>query len=121
METEAKTIDVRPKHICISTSKEASLCCIDEYGVVRTDNYDYCLLLHLGFEHYVLFTYCECEPLVVTMVRAHLWSSSPQRPNIAFTFDLLDWTEALLLECQVALKDLCKALLFRNTNVMLKV
>ena len=46
------------------------------------------------------------------LFRAHLWSSSPQRPNIAFTFDLLDWTEALLLECQVALKDLCKALLF---------
>ena len=58
--------------------------------MVRTDNYDYCLPLHLGFEHDVLFTYCECEPLVVTMVRAHLWPSSPQRPNIAFTFDLLD-------------------------------
>lgn len=35
------------------------------------------------------------------------------RAQLAFTFDLLDWTEALLLECQVALKDFCGALYFR--------
>lgn len=75
----------------------------------------------LGFEHNILFNYCDCEPLVVTMVRAHLWPSSPQRPSLAFTFSFLDWAEALLLECQVALKDLCKALSFRNPNSMLKV
>ncbi len=69
----------------------------------------------------MLFTYCECEPLVVTMVRAQLWPSAPQRPTLAFTLALLDWAEALLLECQVALKDLCKALSFRNPNFILKV
>ena len=38
----------------------------------------------------------------MTLVRARLWPASPQRPHIAFTFDLLDWAEALLLECQIA-------------------
>ena len=66
-----------------------------------------------GSEHHVTFKYCQCEPLVVTMVRARLWPSTAQHPHLAFTFELLDWAEALLLECQVALKDLCKALSFR--------
>ena len=42
------------------------------------------------------------------MVCARLWPATAQRPHLAFTFELLDWAEALLLECQVALKDLCK-------------
>lgn len=54
-------------------------------------------------------------------MRAHLWPASPQRPHIAFTFDLLDWAEALLLECQVAMKDLCKALYFRSPHLVVKV
>lgn len=58
---------------------------------------------------------------MVTLVRAHLWPASPQRPHIAFTFDLLDWAEALLLECQVAMKDLCKALYFRSPHLVVKV
>ena len=64
---------------------------------------------------------CCCEPLVVTMVRARLWPASPQQPHIAFTFDLLDWAEALLLECQIALKDLCKALVFKCPHLVGKV
>ena len=69
--------------------------------------------MYKGSEHHVTFKYCQCEPLVVTMVRARLWPSTAQHPHLAFTFELLDWAEALLLECQVALKDLCKALCFR--------
>ena len=57
-----------------------------------------------------MFASCACEPLVVTLVRARIWSSTPQRPHLAFTFDLLDWMECLLLECQVSLNDFCKAL-----------
>lgn len=55
------------------------------------------------------------------MARARLWPSSPQRPHLAFTFELLDWAEALLLECQVALKDFCKALTFKCPHLMQKV
>lgn len=74
-----------------------------------------------GTEHNVSFMCCQCEPLTVTMVRARLWPASPQRPTVAFTFELLDWAEALLLECQVALKDFCKALYFKCPHLVAKV
>ena len=75
----------------------------------------------IGNEHNINFVWYHCEPLVVTMVRARLWPATPQRPKIAFTFELMDWAEALLLECQVALKDLCKALYFRCPHLIVKV
>ncbi len=62
-----------------------------------------------------------CEPLVFTLIRARLWPSSPQRPHFAFAFELLDWTEALLLEAKVSLNDFCKALYFKCFNIMMKV
>ena len=78
-------------------------------------------LFTVGVEHTICFVHCQCEPLPVTMARARLWPSSPQYPHVAFSFDLLDWAEALLLECQVALKDLCKALYFRCSYLVEKV
>lgn len=75
----------------------------------------------LGGEHTVKFASCACEPLVVTMIRARIWPSSPQRPHLAFTFDLLDWAEALLLECQVPVEDFCKALQFKCRRLLVKV
>lgn len=65
--------------------------------------------------------YCACEPMVVTLVRARLWPSSPCQPKLAFTFELFDWAEALLLECHVALKDLCKAFQFKCPHLVTKV
>ena len=55
------------------------------------------------------------------MVRARLWPASPHRPQLAFTFELLDWAEALLLECQVSLMDFCKALCFKCPHLVVKV
>jgi hypothetical protein len=75
----------------------------------------------LGIQHHVSFIHCSCEPLVTTMARVRLWPSSPVHPQVAFTFELLDWCEALLLECQVALKDFCLALYFKCSHLMLKV
>ena len=46
---------------------------------------------------------------------------APKRPHLEFTFELLDWAEALLLECQVALKDFCSALYLKCSHVMNKV
>ena len=59
--------------------------------------------------------------MVVTLIRARLWPSTPQHPHIVFSFDLLDWAEALLLECQVPLKDLCKAFEFKCPHLVIKV
>ena len=68
-----------------------------------------CIRISAGAEHNVTFCSCQCEPTAVTLVRARLTPASPRLPKLAFTFDLLDWAEALLLECQVALSDFCKA------------
>ncbi len=67
------------------------------------------------------FTTCGCESLVSTMVRARLWQSSPHRPEFGFSFELLDWAEALLLEAQVSLHDFCKAVYFKCQNIVKKV
>ena len=75
----------------------------------------------LGIPHAVAFSTCECEPLVVTLARARLWPSTPKNPRHAFTFELLDWYEALLLECQVALKDFCQALAYKLPYLVVKV
>ena len=72
--------------------------------------------LHLnytGVEHNIEFVYCSCEPVTVTLARAEMWPATPCNPGYAFSFALLDWVEALLLECQVSLRDVCSALKFR--------
>ena len=75
----------------------------------------------VGAQHKFKFIYCDCEPLAVLLVRAKLWPATPHHPRFAFTFGLLDWAEALMLECQVSLKDFNNALKFRNPFCALKV
>ena len=121
-----RVIDVRVRHAC-SSSASIYLCCLDEKGNHTAITVFHCMCLEpsigydmyfcvctvlAGNEHNIKFMYCQCEPLVVTMVRARLWPATAQHPRLAFAFELLDWPEALLLECQVALKGLCKALSF---------
>ncbi len=72
-------------------------------------------------EHTVQVLCCDCEPLPITLVRARLWPATPSYPKYAFTFSLLDWAEALLLECHVSLKDFCSALYFRCPYAVAKV
>ena len=43
-------------------------------------------------------------------MRLRYWPATPSRPSIAFSFALMDWIEALLLECQVAVRDFTLAL-----------
>lgn len=74
-----------------------------------------------GIEHGIDFVCCSCEPLAVTMARARMWPATPHNPRIAFSFELLDWAEALLLECQVALKDFHAALCFKCPYIFEKV
>ena len=47
-------------------------------------------------EHKISFSFCQCEPLALTLIRARLWPATVQNPRLAFTFDLLDWAEALM-------------------------
>ena len=74
-----------------------------------------------GIEHRIQFWCCECETVCETMIRARLWPASPRFPETAFTFELLDWAESLLLECQVALGDFCRSLYFNCPHLVNKV
>ena len=109
-----RCVDVRVPHVC-SSGKKIPIGCIDEQGIPHS----YILLNRVvnccfsGVEHQLQFISCACEPLPLTLVRARLWPGSAQFLRYAFTFGLLDWAEALLLECHVAMKDFCTALYFK--------
>ena len=79
------------------------------------------IIIIIGIEHHLKLRCCKCEPIAMTMVRARLWPGSPTNPRLSFTFELLDWAEALLLECQVAVKDLCAALAYKCPHLQVKV
>ncbi len=55
------------------------------------------------------------------MVRARIWPGSPSNPHLAFTFDLMEWADALLLECQVAVSDFCAAITYKCSCSNIKV
>ena len=56
------------------------------------------------------FPFCTCESDCVKLIRLHYWPATSSKPLIAFTFHFLDWLEALLLECQVAVQDMTQAI-----------
>ena len=55
------------------------------------------------------------------MIHAQLWPSTVANPRLAFSFDLMNWAEALLYKCQVAMKDFWAALRYKCSSMMLKV
>ena len=71
------------------------------------------VFFHAGIPHQVGIVSCKCEPFSVTLSRLRLWPTSSKQPSYALAFDLLDWMEAMLLECQVSLNDFCKALNYK--------
>ena len=49
--------------------------------------------------------FCGCEQEAETLLRLQLFPATPEHPQLAFDFSLLDWFEALLLECQMSAQD----------------
>lgn len=66
----------------------------------------------IGVPHTLSVMFCPCESDVVKLIKLNYWPATPTRPSITFSFSLLDWLEALLLECQVALHDATEAIAF---------
>ena len=80
-----------------------------------TENFSihyYCLLHGVGIPRKLRVAFCHCEPDIVTLVQLNYWPATPSRPSIAFSFSLLDWLQALLLECQVPVQNFSNALEF---------
>ena len=79
----------------------------------KKKNIFYAIIFDAGIPHQVGVVSCKCEPFSVTLSRLRLWPTSSKQPSYALGFDLLDWMEAMLLECQVSLNDFCKALNYK--------
>lgn len=114
---ETRHIDIRPSHQC-ETRKENIIQVLDDYGrllhVYEITSYVLIICTFcVGIEHKLSFVSCNCEPVSVTLARAQLWPATPHNPRYAFTFNLLNWMEVLMLECQVSIKDFCHTLKFR--------
>ena len=72
--------------------------------------------MELGTPRKLRISFCHCESDIVTLIRLNYWPATPSRPSIAFSFSLLDWLQALLLECQVPVQDFSSALAFIITT-----
>ena len=58
---------------------------------------------------------------VETLMRSRLFVATPKQPKLAFTFDLLDWFEALILECQVPAQDFVAAIEVLTDSQLMRV
>lgn len=63
----------------------------------------------VGVYHTISVVFCSCETEVETLLHARLFPATPKFPQLAFTFELLDFMEALLWECQVSAHDFVAA------------
>ena len=63
---------------------------------------------------------CTCYSVSETLLWQGLWPATPVEPTLAFTTKLLEFPLALVMECQVSIFDLVKALGF-TTNPLIKV
>ncbi len=55
------------------------------------------------------------------MMRSRLFAATPKQPQLAFTFDLLDWFEAFMLECQVPAQDFVAAIGVLTDSQLMRV
>ena len=63
-----------------------------------------------GILRKISFPFYTCESDCIKLIRLHYWPATSSKPLVAFTFHFLDWLEALLLECQVAVQDMTQAI-----------
>ena len=54
--------------------------------------------------------FCKCKLDAHRLMELGYWPATPSRPVVAFSISLMDWMEATLLECQVAVQDFTNAL-----------
>ena len=54
---------------------------------------------------------CSCESHAVTLLRAHFWPGTPEKPTMGFHFKLMDLAVALFLHNQVPLKDFAEIMI----------
>ena len=78
-------------------------------------------MCYTGCYHSVCAHFCGCEQEAETLLRSRLFPATPKHPQLAFDFSLLDWFEALLLECQVSAQDFVAALNMLSSGQLMRV
>ena len=71
--------------------------------------------------HSLSVMFCSCETEVETLLRARLFPATPKLPQLVFTFEFMDWLEALMLECHVSTYDFVGAVGFLTDTRLLQV
>lgn len=56
----------------------------------------------------------------MALIRAGFFPASPKKPQLAFDFKLFDLLQALLLECQVAVKDFVSAIKYLHSGLIVQ-
>ena len=72
---------------------------------------------HAGIPKKIQFDFCSCEEDALQLIKFGYWPATPSRPTTAFSFYLMDWLEALMLECQVSVHDFSQAIKYYRTEV----
>ena len=63
--------------------------------------------INAGNQHRLKVQLCMCEAEAITFLRFNLWPATPVRPSLVFEVELLEWLEALLLECCISVQGFC--------------
>ena len=64
---------------------------------------------------------CSCLSEIYILIGLQRFLATLKKPSLVFSFRLLDWLEAMTLECQVATQDYVTALDLLYKNKQLKV
>ena len=69
----------------------------------------YLIYLISGRHHRLKFEFCVCEPEPVTLLRHHLWPSSPRKPTMCFQLQFMEALRVVYLQGHIPVKDFCEA------------
>ena len=72
--------------------------------------YFHCHYIFLGRQHRIDVSFCEHETATATLARFSLWPSAPDHPRLAFQFEFMEKLRTFMLECQVSVTGLWKAM-----------
>lgn len=116
-----------PSHCGCTSTYYRDITCVDGKGtcisiICLYMPYYYSFIYVLsGCFHCASVTFCACQSEATTLIHAGLFPATPKQPKLAFSFSLLDWFEALMLECQVSAQDFVAAVDVLTDSYTMKV
>ena len=112
-------------HDDCDTQYERNITCVDAFGEtkmwLKVPTQNSFKTFFIVVQHSITFTFCQCFGEVETLIQFELFPATPKRPTVAYSFQLLDYLEALLLECQVAVSDFTAALKVMSASPFMQV